>query len=97
MVTKERDGVAQPTSQLAEVVSRAHVTEAVQKQKGVDLAEQLLFMDPITEVGEGSLLSPAQKAAPVLLLIVTTLQARAEPGCACWHHMLYAMVPCRGV
>ena len=29
------------------------VAEAVQKQKRVDLAEQLLFMDPIAEIGGG--------------------------------------------
>ena len=51
MVTRERDGKAQPTSALAEVVTAAQVAEAVQKQKRVELAAQLLFMDPIAEIG----------------------------------------------
>ena len=51
VVTKEKDGRAQPTSELAEAVTAAQVAEAVQKQKRVDLAEQLLFMDPIAEIG----------------------------------------------
>ena len=51
VVTRERDGRAQPTAALAQAVTRADVAEALQKQKGVDVVEQLLFMDPIQEVG----------------------------------------------
>lgn len=64
MVTREKDGAALPTSQLTEAVLREHVAQAVQKQKGIDLAEQLLFMDPITEVGGAPMLLPASFSSP---------------------------------
>ncbi|BDA43279.1 probable 50S ribosomal protein L9 [Coccomyxa sp. Obi] len=52
VVSKERDGKVQPTNDLAEVVTSADVVEAVAKQKRVDLVEQMLYMDPIREIGE---------------------------------------------
>ncbi|CAL8468732.1 g8272 [Coccomyxa elongata] len=52
VVSKERDGKVQPTNDLAEAVTSAHVVEAVAKQKRVDLVEQILYMDPIREIGE---------------------------------------------
>lgn len=51
VVSKERDGKVQPTNDLAEAVTSAHVVEAVAKQKRVDLVEQMLYMDPIREIG----------------------------------------------
>lgn len=51
VTTREKDGKEQPTSDLAEAVTASEVTEAVQKQRKVDLHEQLLFMDPIREAG----------------------------------------------
>lgn len=51
VVSKERDGKVQPTNDLAEAVTSAHVVEAVAKQKRVDLVEQILYMDPIREIG----------------------------------------------
>ena len=50
-MSKERDGKLQPTNDLAEAVTSAHVVEAVAKQKRVDLVEQMLYMDPIKEIG----------------------------------------------
>ena len=50
-MSKERDGKLQPTNDLAEAVTSAHVVEAVAKQKRVDLVEQMLYMDPIREIG----------------------------------------------
>ncbi|EIE22303.1 hypothetical protein COCSUDRAFT_55997 [Coccomyxa subellipsoidea C-169] len=52
VVSKERDGKSQRTNDLVEAVTSAHVVEAVAKQKRVDLVEQLLYMDPIREIGE---------------------------------------------
>ena len=51
MVTREKDGKEQLTTDLAEEVTASEVTESVQKQRKVDLHEQLLFMDPIREAG----------------------------------------------
>ena len=51
VVSKERDGKSQRTNDLVEAVTSAHVVEAVAKQKRVDLVEQLLYMDPIREIG----------------------------------------------
>lgn len=51
MTTREKDGKEQLTSDLAQAVTASEVTEAVQKQRKVDLHEQLLFMDPIQEAG----------------------------------------------
>lgn len=52
VVSKERDGKVQPTNDLAEAVTSAQVVEAVAKQKRVDLVDQMLYMDPIREIGE---------------------------------------------
>ncbi len=54
VTTREKDGKEQLTSDLAEAVTASQVTEAVQKQRKVDLHEQLLFMDPIQEAGTAS-------------------------------------------
>ena len=51
VVTREKDGKEQLTTDLAEEVTASEVTESVQKQRKVDLHEQLLFMDPIREAG----------------------------------------------
>ena len=51
MVTREKDGKEQLTTDLAEEVTASEVIESVQKQRKVDLHEQLLFMDPIREAG----------------------------------------------
>ncbi len=51
MRTRERDGKEQLTSDLVEAVTASQVTQAVQKQRKVDLHEQLLFMNPIHEAG----------------------------------------------
>ena len=51
MKTREKDGKEQPTSDLTEAVTASQVTKAVQKQRKVDLHEQLLFMNPICEAG----------------------------------------------
>ena len=56
MTTREKDGKEQLTSDLAEAVTASEVTEAVQKQRKVDLHEQLLFMAPIREAGKASAL-----------------------------------------
>ncbi|CAL5221494.1 g3696 [Coccomyxa viridis] len=52
VTTREKDGKEQLTSDLAQAVTPSEVTEAVQRQRKVDLHEQLLFMDPIQEAGE---------------------------------------------
>ena len=57
MKTREKDGKEQLTSDLTEAVTASQVTQAVQKQRKVDLHEQLLFMNPIREAGVT--LSPA--------------------------------------
>ncbi len=54
MTTREKDGKEQLTSDLAQAVTPSEVTEAVQRQRKVDLHEQLLFMDPIQEAGDAS-------------------------------------------
>ena len=51
MKTREKDGKEQLTSDLTEAVTASQVTQAVQKQRKVDLHEQLLFMNPIREAG----------------------------------------------
>jgi len=56
VTTREKDGKEQLTSDLAEAVTASEVTEAVQKQRKVDLHEQLLFMAPIREAGKASAL-----------------------------------------
>ena len=48
---REKDGKEQLTSDLTEAVTASQVTQAVQKQRKVDLHEQLLFMNPIREAG----------------------------------------------
>ncbi len=69
MTTREKDGKEQLTSDLAQAVTASEVTEAVQRQRKVDLHEQLLFMDPIQEAGDAS--SRAQ---------ASQLTSRALPG-----------------
>ena len=64
VTTREKDGKEQLTSDLAEAVTASEVTEAVQKQRKVDLHEQLLFMDPIQEAGA----APSRAQASHLML-----------------------------
>jgi len=52
--TRQKDGKAQSTSDLAEAVTSAHVVEAVSKQKRIDIVEQMLYMDPIRELGNSA-------------------------------------------
>ena len=54
MTIREKHGKEQLTSDLAQAVTASEVTEAVQRQRKVDLHEQLLFMDPIQEAGDTS-------------------------------------------
>lgn len=53
MKTVEKDGKEQPTTKLEEPVTSSNVVEAVAKQRRVELVEQILYMDPIEEIGEG--------------------------------------------
>ena len=64
VVTREKDGKEQLTTDLAEEVTASEVTETVQKQRKVDLHEQLLFMDPIREAGAAPFLHPHQPNHP---------------------------------
>jgi hypothetical protein len=61
-VSKERDGKAQPTNDLVEAVTSEHVVEAVAKQKRVEIVEQMLYMDPIREIGVPNMHSIARPA-----------------------------------
>ena len=60
MVTREKDGKEQLTTDLAEEVTASEVTESVQNERKGDLHEQLLFMDPIREAGAALPTRPPQ-------------------------------------
>jgi hypothetical protein len=54
--TINKDGRERSTTKLVEPVTSANVVEAVAKQRRVELVEQILYMDPINEIG--TLFSP---------------------------------------
>ena len=82
MVTREKDGKEQLTTDLAEEVTASEVTESVQKQRKVDLHEQLLFMDPIREAGAAlSTRSPQLTPSPQITgLPVTPSRLQGSSG-----------------
>ena len=87
VTTREKHGKEQLTSDLAEAVTASQVTEAVQKQRKVDLHEQLLFMDPIQEAGtpsssaQASHLKSENRPSPLRVARTLSRLARLTEDC----------------